>query len=126
MDLLFWYALFLAKVVTVVVAIAAIAVILVNVTQRKRGRAGQLQVAQLNERYREMKNEMLLAALPPHEQKLRQKRKRKSRNRRRRRQSSARSKGCRVRITSLHSMCSTLKAAWMLAKSRRCARRFPQ
>lgn len=73
MDLLFWYALFLAKVITVVVAIAAIAIILVNVTQRKRGRAGQLQVSQLNERYREMKNEMQLAALPPHEQKLRQK-----------------------------------------------------
>jgi len=73
MDLLFWYALFLAKAVTVVVAIAAVAIILVNITQRKRGQAGQLQVTQLNERYRDMKKSMLLALLPPHEQKLRQK-----------------------------------------------------
>lgn len=73
MDLFFLYALFLAKVVTVVVAIAAIALILVNVTQRKRGQSGQLQVTQLNERYRETKKAMLLALLPPQEQKLRQK-----------------------------------------------------
>jgi serine protease SohB len=73
MDLLFWYALFLAKAVTVVVAIAAVVIILVNVTQRKRGQAGQLQVTQLNERYRDMKKSMLLALLPSHEQKLRQK-----------------------------------------------------
>ncbi|ARJ43548.1 protease SohB [Pantoea alhagi] len=73
MDLLFSYALFLAKIVTVVVAVAAIALILVNVTQRKRGQSGQLQVTQLNERYREMKKAMLLALLPPQEQKLRQK-----------------------------------------------------
>ncbi|QHM75370.1 putative protease SohB [Mixta theicola] len=73
MDLLFWYALFLAKAVTVVLAIAAVALILVNVTQRKRGQPGQLHVTQLNERYREMKSEMQLAALPPQEQKLRHK-----------------------------------------------------
>ncbi|MDU4092816.1 MAG: protease SohB [Pantoea sp.] len=73
MDLLFFYALFLAKVVTVVVAVAAIALILVNITQRKRGQSGQLQVTQLNERYREMKQAMLLALLPLHEQKLRHK-----------------------------------------------------
>ena len=73
MDLLFWYALFLAKAITIVVAIAAVAIILVNVTQRKRGQAGQLQITQLNERYRDMKNRMLLAALPPYEQKQRHK-----------------------------------------------------
>ncbi|UQY42522.1 protease SohB [Erwinia sp. PK3-005] len=73
MDLLFFYALFLAKVVTVVVAVAAIALILVNITQRKRGQSGQLQITQLNERYREMKKSMTLALLPPQEQKLRHK-----------------------------------------------------
>ena len=73
MDLFFFYVLFLAKVVTVVVAVAAIALILVTITQRKRGQSGQLQVTQLNERYREMKQAMRLALLPPQEQKLQQK-----------------------------------------------------
>ncbi len=77
MELLSYYGLFLAKVVTVVIAIAAIAVIIVNVAQRKRAQSGQLRVTHLGDEYREMKQEMTLAQMKHHEQKLWQKARKK-------------------------------------------------
>ncbi len=70
MDLLFFYGLFLAKTVTIVIAIVAVVVIVVNVAQRKRGQSGQLKLTDLSEGYREMKNDMVLAKMQHHEQKL--------------------------------------------------------
>ena len=70
MELLSYYGLFLAKTVTVVVAIAAIGIIIVNLTQRKRAQSGQLKVTHLGDQYREMKEDMTLAQMKHHDQKL--------------------------------------------------------
>jgi len=69
-ELLSYYGLFLAKTVTVVVAIAAIGIIIVNLAQRKRAQSGQLKVTHLGEQYREMKEDMTLAQMKHHDQKL--------------------------------------------------------
>lgn len=68
-ELLSEYGLFLAKIATVVVAIAAIAVLLVNLTQRQRQR-GELRITRLSEQYKEMKEDMSVALLDSHQQKL--------------------------------------------------------
>lgn len=69
MELLSQYGLFLAKIATVVIAIAVVAVLIVNLTQRKRQR-GELRITRLSEQYKEMQEEMLLALLDSHQQKL--------------------------------------------------------
>lgn len=69
MELLSQYGLFLAKIATVVIAIAVIAVLIVNLTQRKRQR-GELRITRLSEQYKEMQEEMSLALLDDHQQKL--------------------------------------------------------
>jgi len=68
-ELLSEYGLFLAKIATVVIAIAVIAVLIVNLTQRKRQR-GELRITRLSEQYTDMKEEMSVALLDAHEQKL--------------------------------------------------------
>lgn len=70
MDLIANYGLFLAKAVTVVIAIAAIALILVNVAQRKRQTRGELRLTNLSEQYQDIQQEMQVAMLDPHQQKL--------------------------------------------------------
>lgn len=69
MELLSEYGLFLAKIATVVVAIAVIAALIINLTQRKRQR-GELKVTRLSEHYKEMQEEMSVALLDGHQQKL--------------------------------------------------------
>ncbi|MBE4966208.1 protease SohB [Enterobacter cloacae complex sp. P24RS] len=69
MELLSQYGLFLAKIATVVIAIAVIAALIVNLTQRKRQR-GELRITRLSEQYKEMQEEMSLALLDDHQQKL--------------------------------------------------------
>ncbi|HDR2702033.1 TPA: protease SohB [Enterobacter roggenkampii] len=69
MELLSEYGLFLAKIATVVIAIAVVAVLIVNLTQRKRQR-GELRITRLSEQYKEMQEEMSLALLDSHQQKL--------------------------------------------------------
>jgi serine protease SohB len=68
-ELLSQYGLFLAKIVTVVVAIAIIAALIVNLTQRKRQR-GELRLTNLSEQYQDMQEDMSVAILDPHQQKL--------------------------------------------------------
>ena len=63
MELLSEYGLFLAKIVTVVLAIAAIAAIIVNVAQRNKRQRGELQVNNLSEQYKEMKEELAAALM---------------------------------------------------------------
>ncbi|AIR01715.1 protease SohB [Pluralibacter gergoviae] len=70
MELLSEYALFLAKIVTVVVAIAAIAVIIINLSQRNKKQRGELRVTNLSEQYREMQEEIGSALLDGPQQKL--------------------------------------------------------
>ncbi|RXW31010.1 protease SohB [Enterobacter ludwigii] len=72
MELLSQYGLFLAKIATVVIAIAVVAVLIVNLTQRKRQR-GELHITRLSEQYKEMQEDMSLALLDTHQQKLWQK-----------------------------------------------------
>lgn len=72
MELLSQYGLFLAKIATVVIAIAVVAVLIVNLTQRKRQR-GELRITRLSEQYKEMQEDMSLALLDTHQQKLWQK-----------------------------------------------------
>ena len=69
MELLSQYGLFLAKIATMVIAIAVVAVLIVNLTQRKRQR-GELRITRLSEQYQEMQEEMALALLDTHQQKL--------------------------------------------------------
>ncbi|HDC4368762.1 TPA: protease SohB [Enterobacter cloacae] len=69
MELLSQYGLFLAKIATVVIAIAVVAVLVVNLTQRKRQR-GELRITRLSEQYQEMQEEMSLALLDSHQQKM--------------------------------------------------------
>lgn len=69
MDLLANYGLFLARVVTLVVAIVVLVAIIVNLTQRKKQQRGELRVINLSEQYDEMKEEMAVAMLDPHQQK---------------------------------------------------------
>ncbi len=69
MELLSQYGLFLAKIATVVIAITVVAVLIVNLTQRKRQR-GELRITRLSEQYKEMQEEMSLALLDSHQQKL--------------------------------------------------------
>ncbi|MDI3362920.1 protease SohB [Lelliottia sp. V89_10] len=69
MELLSEYGLFLAKIATVVIAIAVIAVLIVNLTQRKRQR-GELRITRLSEQYKEMQEDMSVALLDGHQQKL--------------------------------------------------------
>ena len=69
MELLSEYGLFLAKIVTVVLAIAAIAAIIVNVAQRNKRQRGELQVNNLSEQYKEMKEELAAALMDTHQQK---------------------------------------------------------
>lgn len=69
MELLSEYGLFLAKIITIVVSVAAIAAIIVNVAQRKRQR-GELRVTNLSEQYQEMKDDLAMALLDGHQQKL--------------------------------------------------------
>lgn len=69
MELLSEYGLFLAKIATVVIAIAAVAILIVNLTQRKRQR-GELRITRLSEQYKEMQEDMSVALLDGHQQKL--------------------------------------------------------
>lgn len=69
MELLSEYGLFLAKIATVIIAIIAVAVLLVNLTQRKRQR-GELRITRLSEQYKEMQEDMSVALLDGHQQKM--------------------------------------------------------
>ncbi|CAK9885116.1 MAG: putative protease SohB [Candidatus Erwinia impunctatus] len=69
MEILSYYGLFLAKTVTVVVAIAVIVILIANVLMRKRLEAGQIDVIDLGERYKAIKEEMQLATMKPFQQK---------------------------------------------------------
>lgn len=79
MELLSQYGLFLAKIATVVIAIVVVAVLIVNLTQRKRQR-GELRITRLSEQYKEMQEEMSLALLDSHQQKLWHKAQKKKHN----------------------------------------------
>lgn len=122
MELLSQYGLFLAKIATVVIAVAVIAVLIVNLTQRKRQR-GELRITRLSEQYKEMQEEMSLALLDDHQQKLWLKAQKKNISRtpklRRRKQNSPRHRLTQNRA----SMCSILKVAWMRMKSPHCVKK---
>ncbi|MGK7286190.1 protease SohB [Buttiauxella agrestis] len=70
MDLIANYGLFLAKIVTVVAAIGILVTIIVNVAGRKRHQRGELRLTNLSEQYQEMQEEMQVARLDGHQQKL--------------------------------------------------------
>jgi len=68
-ELLAEYGLFLAKIATVVIAIAVVAVLIVNLAQRKRHR-GEFRITNLSEQYKEMQEDVSVALLDSHQQKL--------------------------------------------------------
>ncbi len=70
MDLIANYGLFLAKIVTVVAAIGILVTIIVNIAGRKRHQRGELRLTNLSEQYQEMQEEMQVARLDGHQQKL--------------------------------------------------------
>jgi serine protease SohB len=69
-DLIANYGLFLAKIVTVVAAIGILVTVIVNVAGRKRHQRGELRLTNLSEQYQEMQEEMQVARLDGHQQKL--------------------------------------------------------
>jgi serine protease SohB len=69
-DFIANYGLFLAKIVTVVVAIAAVVILVVNAAQRKKHQRGELRLTNLSEQYKEMREDMQVARLDHHQQKL--------------------------------------------------------
>jgi len=69
-DFIANYGLFLAKIVTVVVAIAAVVTLVVNAAQRKKHQRGELRLTNLSEQYQEMREDMEVARLDDHQQKL--------------------------------------------------------
>ncbi|MCX8955946.1 protease SohB [Erwinia psidii] len=77
MELLSYYGLFLAKTLTIVLAIVAVVIVIANLAMRKRGQGGQLELTNLGEYYRDMKDDMLLARMKHPEQKLWQKERKK-------------------------------------------------
>lgn len=112
MELLSEYGLFLAKIVTVVLAIAAIAAIIVNVAQRNKRQRGELQVNNLSEQYKEMKEELAAALMDTHQQNSGTKRRRKSTSKKRKPQ-KRKLNWARWQLTvNLASGCWILKAAW--------------
>ncbi|GDX04058.1 protease SohB [Buttiauxella selenatireducens] len=70
MDLIANYGLFLAKIVTVVAAIGILVTIIVNVAGRKKHQRGELRLTNLSEQYQEMQEEMQVARLDSHQQKI--------------------------------------------------------
>lgn len=70
MDLIANYGLFLAKIVTVVAAIGILVTVIVNVAGRKRHQRGELRLTNLSEQYQEMQEEMQVARLDSHQQKI--------------------------------------------------------
>ena len=70
MDLIANYGLFLAKIITVVAAIGILVTIIVNVAGRKRHQRGELRLTNLSEQYQEMQEEMQVARLDSHQQKI--------------------------------------------------------
>ena len=70
MDLVYEYGLFLAKIATVVVAFVIVIALIANLAQRKRHPHGELRVTRLNEQHKTMQEEMAVALLEPHQQKL--------------------------------------------------------
>lgn len=69
MESLSYYGLFLAKTVTVVAAIVVIILVAANAAMRRRSQSGQLKLTRLSERYREMREDLLLATVEPDQQK---------------------------------------------------------
>lgn len=112
MELLSEYGLFLAKIVTVVLAIAAIAAIIVNVAQRNKRQRGELQVNNLSEQYKEMKEELAAALMDTHQQKQWHKAQKKK-HKQEAKAAKAKAKLGRWQLTvNLASGCWILKAAW--------------
>lgn len=70
MDFIANYGLFLAKIVTFVIAIVAIVTLVVNVAHRKKHQRGELRLTNLSEQYQEMREDMQVARLDGHQQKL--------------------------------------------------------
>jgi FtsZ-interacting cell division protein ZipA len=114
-ELLSQYGLFLAKIATVVIAIAVVAVLIVNLTQRKRQR-GELRITRLSEQYKEMQEEMSLALLDSHQQKLWLKAQKKK-HKQEAKAAKAKAKLNTPQDKARHAfMCSILKAVWMRMK----------
>lgn len=77
MEIVYQYGLFLAKTVTVVAAIAVIIMLVISARQRKTGQAGELQLTDLSEQYKNMQQNMQLACMDEIAQKAWQKEQKK-------------------------------------------------
>lgn len=122
MELLSQYGLFLAKIATVVIAVAVIAVLIVNLTQRKRQR-GELRITRLSEQYKEMREEMSLALLDDHQQKLWLKAHKKKHKQDAKAAKAKAKLATPQAVANRASMCSILKVAWMRMKYPLCVRK---
>ncbi|VFP86860.1 Probable protease SohB [Candidatus Erwinia haradaeae] len=70
MDLLSFYGLFLAKIITIIITLVIVSMILPNLTKRSNARAGKLILTRLDKYYLEIQNKINLEKLTPLEQKL--------------------------------------------------------
>ncbi|WWP01401.1 MAG: protease SohB [Candidatus Dasytiphilus stammeri] len=80
MNIVELYVLFMAKTMTVIMGITILLILMRNIIQRKKLESGHLQLTHLGDQYRGIKNEMLLATLPPIDRKKWQKEQKKHRS----------------------------------------------
>ncbi|WWO98112.1 MAG: protease SohB [Candidatus Dasytiphilus stammeri] len=77
MNIVELYVLFMAKTMTVIMGITIMLILMINVIQRKKLQSGHLRLKNLGDQYRGIKNEMLLATMPPSDRKKWQKEQKK-------------------------------------------------
>ncbi|WWP00670.1 MAG: protease SohB [Candidatus Dasytiphilus stammeri] len=77
MNIVELYVLFMAKTMTVIMGITILLILMRKIIQRKKLESGHLQLTHLGDQYHGIKNEMLLATLPPRDRKKWQKEQKK-------------------------------------------------
>ncbi|WWO98993.1 MAG: protease SohB [Candidatus Dasytiphilus stammeri] len=77
MNIVELYVLFMAKTLTVIMGITILLILMINIIQRKKLQSGHLRLTHLGDQYRGIKNEMLLATMPPRDRKKWQKEQKK-------------------------------------------------
>lgn len=77
MEIVYQYGLFLAQTITIVAAIAVVIMMVICAKQRKATQQGELQITDLSEQYKSMRQEMLAARMDETAQKAWQKEQKK-------------------------------------------------
>ncbi|WWO96957.1 MAG: protease SohB [Candidatus Dasytiphilus stammeri] len=77
MEYILSYGLFLAKIITIMITITIMLIIISNIIPFKKSSIGRLQLTNLGDHYRQIKNEIIFASIPSDERKRDQKQQKK-------------------------------------------------